>query len=175
MLWGVPAVVQWKGIWQVSVRMQVWFTASISGLRIRHCRELWCSLRTPLGSWVAMAVARPAAVAPMWPPARETPHAIGVAKERKKAPVDLPYFNGFIVFGFQKGMQHGSYTPNGILKGRKDGDKRLLTVANKHALLPVSGRTPWLFDWLGHGYVGGDYISQPPSNLGMAICPSSSQ
>ena len=31
--------------------------ASISGLRIWHCRELWCRLQTQLGSGVAVAVA----------------------------------------------------------------------------------------------------------------------
>ena len=31
--------------------------ASLSGLRIQHCRELWCRLQTQLRSDVAMAVA----------------------------------------------------------------------------------------------------------------------
>ena len=31
--------------------------ASLSGLRIWHCRELWCRLQTRLGSCMAVAVA----------------------------------------------------------------------------------------------------------------------
>ena len=31
--------------------------ALLSGLRIRHCRELWCRLQTGLGSHVAVALA----------------------------------------------------------------------------------------------------------------------
>ena len=39
---GVPTVVQWKRIRLVSMRMQVRSLASLSGLRIQHCCELWC-------------------------------------------------------------------------------------------------------------------------------------
>ena len=39
---GVPVVAHWKGIWLVFVRTQVWSLASLSGLRILHCRELRC-------------------------------------------------------------------------------------------------------------------------------------
>ena len=38
---GVPIVAQWKQIPLVSMRMKVLSLASFSGLRIRHCRELW--------------------------------------------------------------------------------------------------------------------------------------
>ena len=39
--------------------MRMWFQslASLSGLRIWHCRELWCRLQMWLGSHVAVAVA----------------------------------------------------------------------------------------------------------------------
>ena len=40
----------------VSMRTWVRFLASLSGLRIRRCRELWCRLQTWLGSGVAVAV-----------------------------------------------------------------------------------------------------------------------
>ena len=39
---GVPAVAQWKQIWLASMRTQVWSLASLSGLRIWRCYELWC-------------------------------------------------------------------------------------------------------------------------------------
>ena len=40
------------------VSMTVWVPslALLSGLRIRHCRELWCRLQTQLGSRIAVAV-----------------------------------------------------------------------------------------------------------------------
>ena len=40
----------------VSMRMQVPSLASLSGLRIWHCRELWCRLQMWLLSLVAVAV-----------------------------------------------------------------------------------------------------------------------
>ena len=53
---GVPVVVQWKGIRLVSMRMWVSSPASLSGLRIQRCPELWCRSQTQLGSGVAVAV-----------------------------------------------------------------------------------------------------------------------
>ena len=41
----------------VSMRMEVRSLASLSGLRIRCCRELWCRSKTQLGSGLAVAVA----------------------------------------------------------------------------------------------------------------------
>ena len=38
------------------MRMQVRSLASLSGLRILHCCELWCRSQTQLGSGVAVAV-----------------------------------------------------------------------------------------------------------------------
>ena len=40
----------------VSMRMWVWSQASLSGLRIQCCPELWCRSQMCLGSGVAMAV-----------------------------------------------------------------------------------------------------------------------
>ena len=53
----VPVMVQRKQIWLGSMRMQVWSLASLSGLRIGHCRELWWRLQMHLGSGIAVAVA----------------------------------------------------------------------------------------------------------------------
>ena len=41
----------------VSMRLRVQCLASLSGLRIWHCPELWCGSQTRLGSRVAVAVA----------------------------------------------------------------------------------------------------------------------
>ena len=40
-----------------SILTQVWSLALLSGLRIWHCRELWCRSQTQLGACVAVAVA----------------------------------------------------------------------------------------------------------------------
>ena len=53
---GVPALVHWKQIWLVSVRMQVRSLALLSGPGIQRCHELWYRSQTQLGSWVAVAV-----------------------------------------------------------------------------------------------------------------------
>ena len=47
--------------------------ASLSGLEIWHCPDLWC--RSQLGSWVA--------VAPIPPLARELPYAVDAALEKQ--------------------------------------------------------------------------------------------
>ena len=56
---GVPVLAQWKliRIQLGTMRLRVWSLASLSGLRIRHCRELWCMSKTWLGSRVAAALA----------------------------------------------------------------------------------------------------------------------
>ena len=54
---GVPIVVQWKRIQLVTMRFWVRSLATLSELRIQHCRELWCRSQTWLGSCIAMAVA----------------------------------------------------------------------------------------------------------------------
>ena len=47
---------QRKQIGLASIRTQVRSLASLSGLRIQHCHELWCRLQTWLGSGVTVAV-----------------------------------------------------------------------------------------------------------------------
>ena len=49
-------MVQWKQIQLATVRLRVQSLASLSGLRIRRCRELWCMSQTQLSSGVAVAV-----------------------------------------------------------------------------------------------------------------------
>ena len=38
------------------MRMWVWYLDSLSGLRIQPCCELWCRLKTQLGSYVAGSI-----------------------------------------------------------------------------------------------------------------------
>ena len=54
---GVPVVAQQKQIWLTSMRTQVRSLASLSGLRIQCCHELWCSSQMWLRSGMAVAVA----------------------------------------------------------------------------------------------------------------------
>ena len=68
------------------MRFQVQSLASLSGLRIQHCHELWCGSKTKLGSRVAVALVRPAATALIRPLAWEPPHDEGVALEKAKRP-----------------------------------------------------------------------------------------
>ena len=67
---GVPLVVQEKWIRLVFIRMPVQSLASLTGLRILHCLELWCSSQTwPALMWLWC---RLAAVALLWPPSLGT-------------------------------------------------------------------------------------------------------
>ena len=91
-----------------AMRLQVQFLASISGLRIWRCRELWCIVNTVLlhssffffwatpvawaSSWGQglnlhhssdLSVHRPAAVAPIGPLAWNPPYAVDAALKKK--------------------------------------------------------------------------------------------
>ena len=54
---GVPGMVQQKRIRLGAMRLWVPSLALLSGLRIWRCHELWCRLKTRLGSDVDVAVA----------------------------------------------------------------------------------------------------------------------
>ena len=60
------------------MRLQVRSLASLKGLGLRRCRELWCGSRTWLGSGIAVAVAL---IGPM---AWELPYPVGAALESKQ-------------------------------------------------------------------------------------------
>ena len=77
----MPIMAQQKRIWLVSMRTQVRSLASLKGLRIH---ELQCRAQRQLRSRLAVAVYRPAAVAPIRPLAWELPYTIGEALKRGK-------------------------------------------------------------------------------------------
>ena len=52
--WGVPIVVQQKRIRLGNIRLWVRSLASLSGLRIWCCHELWCRSQMRLGSCIAI-------------------------------------------------------------------------------------------------------------------------
>ena len=68
------------------MKMRVQSLASLSRLRIQHCRELWCRLQMRLGSSIAVAVA--VAVVLIQPLAWELPYgalaALNSKEKRKK-------------------------------------------------------------------------------------------
>ena len=79
-----PIVAQQRRIQLGTMKLRVRSLASLSGLGIRHCHELWGKSQTSdlalLWLWC-----RPAATAPILPLAWELPYAVGTAlKERRK-------------------------------------------------------------------------------------------
>ena len=58
--------------------------ASLSGLRIWRCHQLWCRSKMQLRSCGAVAVVKLAATAATGPLAWEPPHAVGAALKSKK-------------------------------------------------------------------------------------------
>ena len=87
---GVPVVAQWKRIWLVSRKIQVQSLASLGGLRIQRCIELWCRWQIRLGALIAGAMAGAVAGAVAgscssgWALAWEPPCTSGAALKRKK-------------------------------------------------------------------------------------------
>ena len=66
------------------MRMQVWSLVSLSGLRIRHCCELWCRLQTQPGSGIAVAVVQARSYSSDLTPSLGTSCAVGVAQKKKR-------------------------------------------------------------------------------------------
>ena len=64
--------------------MQIPSLASLSGLRIGHCRELWCRSRRGSDLALLQLWCRAAAVALIGPLAWEPPYATGAALKRQK-------------------------------------------------------------------------------------------
>ena len=79
---GAPIVAQGFKNLTVSVKIQVYSQAFLSGLGIQHCCRLWDRSQMWLRSGVAMAWA--SAELPIWPLGWELPYAAGVAEKRKK-------------------------------------------------------------------------------------------
>ena len=63
--------------------MWVQSLASLSGLRIQHCSELWCRSQMRLGSRIAVAVVWLAAAALIGPLAWKLPYAANAALKRQ--------------------------------------------------------------------------------------------
>ena len=75
---------QQKRIWLVYMRTRVQSLASLIGLRIWYCHELWCRSQTWLGSGIAVAVALDGGYSSDRPLAWGLPYAACVAVKRQK-------------------------------------------------------------------------------------------
>ena len=83
---GVRVIAQWKPIRLGTIRLQIRSLASLSGLRIRRCRELWCRSRCGLDLVLLWLWCRLTAVALIAPLAWKPPYAAGAALKMQKRP-----------------------------------------------------------------------------------------
>ena len=81
---GAPVVAQRKWIRLGTVRLQVPSLASLRGLRIRCCWELWCRSQTGLGSRFALSMVTAGSGIPHWPPPLGTSISRKCTPEKKK-------------------------------------------------------------------------------------------
>ena len=79
-LLGVPSVAQW------SKRMRVLSLASLRGLRIQRCQELWCRSQTQLRSCVVVAVVQACSCSSDSAPSLGTSICLKKQKKKKKKP-----------------------------------------------------------------------------------------
>ena len=95
------------------MRLQVWSLALLSGLTIRHCRELRCRSQTRLGSRVAVVLEQAGGYSSDSTPSlgtqaqekakRQTPKQYRVSvsfKKNKKLKTELPYYPALPLLGF---------------------------------------------------------------------------
>ena len=66
------------------MRMQVWSLASLSGLRIWHCHELWCRSQLQLDLMLLQLWQKLAAVTLIGHLSWESPYATGGPKKKAK-------------------------------------------------------------------------------------------
>ena len=74
---------QWKGIRIGTMRLRVQFLASLSGLRIQHCCELWCRPQIQLRSRIVLDVAQASSCSSNCTPNLGTSVCCGVALKKK--------------------------------------------------------------------------------------------
>ena len=77
-------MVQRKQIRLGTMRLQVQSLASLSGLRIRCCRELWCRLQIQLRSGVAVAMVWAGGYSSDWTPSLGTSMCCGCSPKTSK-------------------------------------------------------------------------------------------
>ena len=75
---------QWKRIQLGTMRLQVRSQVSLSGLRIQHCRGLWCRSQMWLGYGIAVAVVQASSCSSDQTSSLERPYAARVVLKSKK-------------------------------------------------------------------------------------------
>ena len=75
---------QWKRIQLGTMKLWVRSLVLLSGLRIQHCRELWCRSQTLLGSCVAVAVAEASSYSSNQTPSLGTSICQGCSPKKQK-------------------------------------------------------------------------------------------
>ena len=96
---GIPVMAQQKRVQIESMRMWVRSLASLSGLRIWHCHELWCRSQMRRSSDLALMWlwCRPAAVVPIWPLAWELPYAMGAALKKQEKKISIAMYSHSLI------------------------------------------------------------------------------
>ena len=84
-MWEFPLWHGGLGTWLIAMRKWVRFLASLSGLSIWQCRELWCRSQTHSNLALLWLWYRLVATALIRPLAWELPYAVGTALKKKKA------------------------------------------------------------------------------------------
>ena len=82
-VYGVPVMAQWKRVQPGTMRLWVESLASLSGLRIWRCCELWYRSQMWLGLALLWLWCRPGATAPIGPLGWEPLYAAGAALKIK--------------------------------------------------------------------------------------------
>ena len=67
-----------------TMRLWVRSLASLSGIRIQHCCELWCRLQRWLRCGIAVAMVWTSGYSSHWTPSMGTPYAAALDKTKKK-------------------------------------------------------------------------------------------
>ena len=80
---------QWKRIRLGTMSLRVQSLASLSGLRIQHCRKLWCRSQTRLRSGVAMAVVQARGYGSYWTPRLGTSICCGCGPKKTKKKIEI--------------------------------------------------------------------------------------
>ena len=104
---GVPIMVQWKRIWLGTMRLRVQSLASLSGLRIWHCHELWCRSQTRFTSGIVVVVVQAGSCSLDWTTSLGTSicrrsgprNGIKTKKRKKKVDKCMADYYHFLLFG----------------------------------------------------------------------------
>jgi len=155
--------------------LQVQSLALLSGLRIRHCCELWCRCRHGLNPPLLWLWHRPAAIALIWPLAWEPPYATGAAQEMAKRPkknIMLGDFKSYLnprenvdIFGWQavNSVKFRAHIPTNVLW------IVLLPVGSSKSVILSESVSPWCTTWWPVWDLNGDLSYSPIHSIWYSV------